>query len=74
MVKLFVSQRMKIYLILKLKERFKFCILHNTGWILSPGILKFEVLWLEKYFVQISGYLPKVEIIESPISNILDDE
>ena len=33
-------QRIKIYLMLGLFEKFKFCILHNTCWILSPGIPK----------------------------------
>ena len=48
--RLFVSERMKIYLILELLENFKFCILHSTCWILFPSVPKFKVLWLEKYF------------------------
>ena len=72
--RLFVPQRMKIYWIPKLLEKSRFCILHNTCLILSPGIPKFKVLLLEKYFYQISGYLPKLEIIESPISNIFYDD
>ena len=69
---LFVPQRLKIYQIPKLF--LKFCILLNTCWILSPGIPKFKLLWLEKYFFQISGYLPKLEIIGSPVSNIFDND
>ena len=72
--RLFVSQRMKIYLILKLIEKFKFCILHNTCWILFIVIRKFKVLWLEKHFFQISGYLPQLEITELPIINIFNDD
>ena len=72
--RLCVPQRMKIYWILKLLEKFEFCILHNTCWILSLGIPTLRVLWLENYFFQISGYLPKLEIIESPVSNIFDND
>ena len=72
---LFVPQRMKIYLILELLEKSRFFILHSTCWILSPGISKFKVLRLEKFFFfQISGYLPKLEIIELPISKIFDND
>ena len=42
--RLFVPERMKIYLILELLEKFKFCILHNKYWILSLGTPKFKVL------------------------------
>ena len=42
--RLFLPERMKIYLILELYEKFKFCILHNTCSILSPGIPKLKVL------------------------------
>ena len=52
--RLFLLQRMKIYWILKLMEKFKFCILHNTCWISSPSIPKFKVSLLEKYFFQIT--------------------
>ena len=41
---------------------------------LSPGIPKLKVLWWEKRFFQISEHLPKLEIIESPISNIFADD
>ena len=71
--RLFVPERMKIYLRPELLEKFKFCILHNTCEILSPCKPKFKVLWREKTFFQISGYLPKVEITEPPISNIFAD-
>ena len=64
-----VLERMKILLILELLKKFKFCILHNTCWILSPGIPNFKVFWREEWFFQISGYLPKLEIIEPPIGN-----
>ena len=42
--RLFVPEKMKIYLILELLEKFKFCILHYKYWILSPGTPKFKVL------------------------------
>ena len=72
--RLFVPERMKIYLILELLKKFNFYILHNTCWILSPGITKLKVLWLEKiFFFEIWGYLPKMEITESPISNTFAD-
>ena len=48
--RLFVLQRIKIHWILKLLEKSRFCNLHNTCWILSPGIPIFKVLLLEKYF------------------------
>ena len=48
---LFVSQRMKIYLMDLMLEQIRFCVLHEICWILSPEIPKFNVLWLEKYFL-----------------------
>ena len=48
--RLFVPERMKIYLILELSEKSNFWILHNICCILSPGIPKFKVLWREKVF------------------------
>ena len=74
MVKIVSSGKNENILILELYEKFKFCILHNTCSILSPGIPKLKVLWREEWFFQISGYLPKLETIESPISNIFADD
>ena len=54
----FVQERNKKYLIEELLKKIKSFILYNICRILSPGMLKFKVLRLEKYFSKFQGIFP----------------
>ena len=59
---LFVPQRMKIQDKVEFEGNFRFFILNNKFWNLSPGIPKFNVLCLEKYSDQTSRHLLMFDI------------
>ena len=69
-----VPQRIKIQDKVEFEGNFRFFILHNKFWIASPGIPKFNALYLEKYSDQTSSYLVMFDIKESPINKIFESE
>ena len=71
---LFVPQRMKMQYKVEFEGHFRGFFLHNKFWYLFLGIPKFNVLCLEKYLDQTSGYLIMFGIKESWINKIFECE